>query len=130
MNRQIVTCSALILMTILQSCDYFKHIPDCSQITSEPSPLLFTALQRGVVSDQRTGLTWSRCPVGTNYIPSGNCVGEPLLMTFDNAQAYVQETAEKSSVAWRLPTITEFKSIIREDCQNPALDQTLFPRAI
>lgn len=130
MNRQIIACSALILMTLLQSCDYFKFIPDCSEVTTEATPSQFTALPRGVVSDQITGLTWSRCAVGSNYIPTGNCIGEPLLMSFDSAQAYVRETADKSSVAWRLPTINEFKSIIRENCQNPALDQTLFPDSL
>jgi hypothetical protein len=58
------------------------------------------------------------------------CLGSPVLLPLQDAQLVVEETARKSSVTWRLPTIKEFQTILREDCENPALDPFLFPGSL
>jgi hypothetical protein len=122
--------AALLLSVLISGCDRVMYTPSCLAIGPLDYGSRFSTLRNGVISDAVTGLSWYRCPFGTSYNGLNACIGTPSLLSIADAELSVRETAGKSAVSWRLPTINEFKSIVREDCENPALDPTLFPGAL
>ena len=122
--------AVLLLSALLSGCDRVMYTPSCSAIGPLDYGSRFSILRNGVISDSTTGLSWYRCPFGTSYNVLNACLGAPSLLSISDAELSVQETASKSGVSWRLPTMNEYKSILREDCENPALDPSLFPGAL
>jgi hypothetical protein len=120
----------LTSILVLGGCDRVMYTPSCSSVGPADYGSRFTTLRNGVISDSDTDLSWYRCPFGTNYNELNTCLGSPVLLPLQDAQLVVEETARKSSVTWRLPTIKEFQTILREDCENPALDPGLFPGSL
>jgi len=132
MSIQTSRVSAVLLLSVLliSGCDRVMFTPSCSAIGPLDYGSRFSILRNGVISDSTTGLSWYRCPFGTSYNGLNACLGAPSLLSISDAELSVQETASKSGVSWRLPTMNEYKSILREDCENPALDPSLFPGAL
>lgn len=81
------------------------------------------ALQGDTVYDSETNLTWKRCSEGQRWDDAGGCVGEAKLqiVAFDR---------KDPPLSWRLPSLRELRSILAENCQNPAIDQTVFPNTV
>ena len=122
--------AVLLLSVLLGGCNRVMYTPSCTAIGPQDYGTRFSTLRNGIISDSVTGLSWYRCPFGTSYNGLNACLGAPSLLRIADAELAVQETADKSGVSWRLPTMNEYKSILREDCENPALDPSLFPGAL
>ncbi len=74
-------------------------------------------------TDPKTGLIWRRCAEGMVY--RGNtCTGTPSTLTFDQAVQHAQSEAQRTGIAWRMPTKDEFLSIV---AMLPTIDGTNFP---
>jgi hypothetical protein len=119
-----------VCIPLLGGCDQVMYTPSCTSVGPADYQSRFTTLRNGVITDSDTDLSWYRCPFGTDYNVMNACLGSPVLLPLQDAQLVVEETARKSSVTWRLPTIKEFQTILREDCENPALDPFLFPGSL
>ncbi len=131
MNLDIPKILAIsIAVMSLGGCERVMYTPSCTSSAPYDYGMRFSTLRNGVITDNETGLSWYRCPFGTNYNGLNACIGTPLFVSAENAFLSVDETAEKSAVQWRLPTIDEFKTILREDCENPALDPMVFPGSL
>ncbi|MCI5180203.1 MAG: DUF1566 domain-containing protein [Candidatus Electrothrix sp. AW3_4] len=82
----------------------------------------------GTVTDSKTGLMWKQCLEGLSGI---DCV-TGTATNFTWQQALQQpEVVNANSFAgytdWRLPNIRELRSIVEEQCFNPAINATRFP---
>lgn len=75
------------------------------------------------VTDNRTGLVWQRCLVGTS---GAACkTGSPQNITWAAALNLTQ-SEPYASQNWRLPNIKELASIVDHNCV-PAIDPAIFP---
>lgn len=82
------------------------------------------------VTHQPSGLTWQRCLLGKSLDNKGTpddysddrCVGEPLELTLDEANAAVAENQ-----GWRLPEVRELRGIVELKCYSPAINLEVFP---
>ncbi len=75
-----------------------------------------------VVTDVRTGLTWSRCSEGQNW-NGVTCTGTATRFTLESGLAY----AKAKGGGWRVPNIKELNSIVDRSRSNPAIDIAAFP---
>ena len=111
-----------------QSCDL-------SVASTTPTERFVISADGVTVFDQRTGLTWLRCPLGS--VPDDN--GTAAILADDRCvpdggtaelgwQAALQAAADfDSAVTWRVPNIKELVSIVERQCTGPATNQTVFP---
>lgn len=72
------------------------------------------------VYDRKTTLTWQRCSAGQQWQADIGCVGLVQQITFDEATA-------AGSNGWRLPSRDELATLASPTCQQPAINETLFP---
>ena len=75
--------------------------------------------QNGSVTDQLTGLQWSRCSLGQTW-ENGKCQGEARALSY----AIVELVAKQG---WRLPTLSELTSLVELRCAHPAINNRIFP---
>ncbi|PMH41384.1 hypothetical protein BCU68_15600 [Vibrio sp. 10N.286.49.B3] len=88
----------------------------------------FLEIEPGIILDQRTNLEWQKCTVG---FTGPDCKG-------GNIQTFSQETAfnkivqinNQSQHKWRLPTIEELATLVKNDCVAPAIDIKAFPNTL
>ena len=82
------------------------------------------------VSDQHSGLTWMRCPVGYNWqensLACEDSIGEAQVFTWQEALQYASNFAQISHQAWRLPNTKELESLVNRRRHSPALDTAIF----
>ena len=82
----------------------------------------------GTVTDSATGLMWKKCLEGV----SGNTCENGSASSFTWQQA-LQQPGTVNAVGfaghadWRLPNIKELRSIVEEQCYNPAINPNRFP---
>lgn len=128
-NCLLILC--VIYPLIVTSCDYFRTPEDCSQFfQNRPDSLSgFSMLSGGLATHKENTIDWARCPAGTQFKATQTCVGVPLALTFQEAQAYAKELSEKSGQSIRLPTSKEMASITERACINPAINLNVFPSA-
>ncbi len=96
---------------------------DSTRKVTNGSPLPRFILNKGEAFDQTTQLIWSRCSLGTTWSKGNGCMGTPHLMPLEDAK----KSIEKIGDGWRLPTIQELYSIVKQDCTGPAIETTVFP---
>ncbi len=86
----------------------------------------------GTVTDSKTGLMWKKCLEGA----SGNSceIGSPSTFTWQDA---LQQTVTVNSAGgfaghtdWRLPSIRELRSLVEEQCCDPAINSNRFPHTL
>ena len=121
-----------VLILLITGCDIYKAPDECSEVFKDRSDLLsnFSIAAPGLVTIDDSSILWSRCPAGMQFKEPQSCIGEQLLLNFDQAQIYAMETAEKSGQNIRLPTTDEMDSISESKCINPALNLNIFPSSI
>ncbi|MFA7241626.1 MAG: DUF1566 domain-containing protein [Sulfuricellaceae bacterium] len=78
----------------------------------------------GTVTHAPTQLTWKRCAEGQAW-SSGACTGAATVMTWTQAAALTGAFAGKSD--WRLPTVSELRSLVDFTRDSLAINSTIFP---
>jgi hypothetical protein len=73
--------------------------------------------------DNKTGLTWKRCSLGTKSNGGHGCAGEKAFVTLDQAL----RSAEAVGDGWHVPSGPELESLIDVSCGNPVVDTSVFP---
>ena len=120
--------NAVIIFVValsLSSCDYYAQVPDCRDFFNNNPVNSFSTDNRGLAQDKKTKLLWYRCAAGQSY-KNSECKGEALHLNWDAAMAFAIEFSEKSGKKWRLPSKKELKSIMVNQCINPAVDVRVF----
>lgn len=73
--------------------------------------------ENGTVTDTRTGLMWRQCSLGRTW-QDGRCVGETGRYAWDQAQPAVDLVNQEGGLSgygdWRLPTLVELLTLVRE----------------
>lgn len=85
----------------------------------------FTDNGNGTISDQQTGLIWSKCPLGLSG--AGCSSGILDLKTWSDALAAAKNSNLATYMDWRLPNIKELESIVERSCASPAINKNYFP---
>ena len=73
----------------------------------------------GSVTDTSTGLIWSRCSLGQEWV-NGACQGEAMPLLWSVAALLATD-------GWRLPEIKELSGIVELQCARPAINTSVFP---
>ena len=121
-KRKILTVMCLLSSgAIAQVCD--TNLPATTPTSN------FQVHGDGTVTDKKTGLMWKQCPEGQTE--SGCISGNTSLLTWQ-AALQVPETINVGGgfagyTDWRLPNIKELFSIVEEQCQDPAINLSVFP---
>ena len=126
------TACALIAAGLLSSCNPFETTPYCGDYFAENASTVsqYSDLGRGLVLHNPTNTTWLKCPAGMSLSSTGDCRGEPLYLSFDEAAASAAEASEKSGQRIRLPRVSEMRALNEDACMNPALDVRTFASAV
>ena len=80
----------------------------------------------GLARDRENKLEWYRCSLGQRFNGS-ECVGEAQYEKWDDTIVIIDEVNEKSGTNWRMPTLKELRTLVIEDCGNPAVNPNVFP---
>lgn len=125
-------CWCVVGASLLASCNPLETTPDCGDYFSENPAVTsrYSDLGRGLVLHNSTNTTWLQCPAGMSLSSAGNCRGEPLYLSFDEAAAYAAEASEKSGQEIRLPNVGEMRALNEDACINPALDVRTFSSTV
>ena len=114
---------------LLISCSGGRVVEQCGDHFSKGDFGRFEIKESGMAFDPETNLYWSRCSVGQK-LNRDQCVGKAVLATFEDAYGYVEEISEKSSREWRIPNNEELRSIMQDNCINPAVNPNVFPNIL
>lgn len=87
----------------------------------------------GLVRHVPSKTIWKRCAEGQHWV-GNTCVGQPLVLTAQAAQARViavnagaRGTRNMGQTSWRLPRLHELRWLVEAGCDYPAINQTQFP---
>ncbi len=75
--------------------------------------------QDGTITDQQTGLQWSRCSLGQHW-KDNTCQGEARALPYAIAALVAED-------GWRLPDLRELNSLVELRCSDPAINNKVFP---
>ena len=83
----------------------------------------------GTITDTKTGLIWKRCLEGQS---GSDCAsGSAEAFTWEQALQRAQTVNSGGGFAgasvWRVPTIKELRSLVEQQCADPAINLTRFP---
>ncbi len=99
----------------------------CSYSVSPTTPTVrFSSHGNGTVTDQKTGLMWKQCLEGQM---GSNCLGSPAVVSWDMAATIARQAAGARFAGytdWRLPSVEELQSIVERQCQEPAINLSIF----
>ncbi len=73
----------------------------------------------GTITDQSSGLIWSRCSLGQQW-RNNRCVGQPRPLSWSIAALLAGD-------GWRLPELKELAGLTELQCVRPAINLQLFP---
>jgi hypothetical protein len=79
------------------------------------------------VIDTHTGLIWQRAVPATYVNCSGHANTAQDTCTWAEAKTYCVNLVLAGHTDWRLPSITELESLIKDDTFHPAIDTNAFP---
>jgi hypothetical protein len=85
-------------------------------VRGDISMSLFEDNENGTVTDLRTGLMWSQ--------------SAPVSVTWESALTNCEASTTAGYSDWRLPNITELRSISNDHLYNSSLDPLFFPSAV
>jgi len=114
----------------------FSGVPAAAQqVCDTQSRPLSSPLDRfedhgdGTVTDKESRLTWMRCSAGQKLF-ANTCVGAASQFDWQSAQGLavaVNRSGSEFFNDWRLPLVRELALITERQCQNPRVNQTVFP---
>lgn len=91
----------------------------------------------GTVTDDATGLTWSKCSIGQTWIDNSPddgsddaCNGTASGYNWGGALNVARIAGEGGYLGlqgWRLPNVKELGSLMENACKSPAINQSIFP---
>ena len=117
---------ALTALLALAGCERYFQRPQCGTLI-QPGDLGSWQLgDAGTAQRKASGLIWYRCNAGERFV-GGQCLGEALTLSLDDAKAYVAEVAAASGKPWRIPTRSEMSDLREDACINPAVNPQVFP---
>jgi hypothetical protein len=85
----------------------------------------YQRMDNGLVQDPLTGLTWYRCSAGQRW-DNGQCDGNPLRLTFEEAQSWAASVELADFDDWRIPEIDEMINLLESDCNLPSINTLVF----
>ncbi|QSX41279.1 Lcl domain-containing protein [Shewanella cyperi] len=123
--------STLLLSSLLFSSNSLAE-QTCRPGTSQPDQRFIVFEDTGLVRDRVTGLLWQRCSVGQFWNGTG-CEESSKRMikswfTYSQLDSAVERTIKETGQdGWRVPTIDELQTLVKYDCQDPAINSHMFP---
>lgn len=90
-------------------------------------PATPTQLRQFTIRDRANGVEWLRCSVGQVW-NGFTCMGEPRMLSLDEARSAAAMARAELGGEWRLPTLNELEKLVCKDCEPPKIDSRLFPR--
>lgn len=125
MKNLIKVAVALVSMSVMagangqQSCN--------ANIVATAPDSEFEVHGDGTATHTPTGLMWSVCLVGQTHMFGGACDGTPFEKTWEDAHFLASSETPGGYSDWRLPNVNELVSILELQCENPAMNTTVFP---
>ncbi len=98
----------------------------CNEAVVATPPTARFTLNGALATDQRTGLTWTRCSLGQNW-DGARCTDLPEKYTWQEAFQHSSSADIAGFTDWRLPNIKELASIVELACVDPAINLAIFP---
>jgi len=97
----------------------------CQNSLASSQPTTSFMVAEETVTDRRTQLMWTKCPVG---LSGSDCSqGSAQAMDWENAERYAHTTDIAGFTDWRLPTSEELQGLV-ERCRNmPSINVEVFP---
>lgn len=101
-----------------------KHLPGGEIIAAEihqNKPLISKEVleEKGLWQDPNTGLIWTKCSVGKQWIAS-QCTGNEVILGYNDSYEYIKKFINEKHFAgynnWRIPTVEEYASLRK--CQD------------
>ena len=136
-NKKIWLC---LLASITSSYTMHVQAADCAIGGTENTAITASTAQlidnnNGTITDPQTGLVWKKCSEGQAWSSAdNNCddAANTAIFTWQNAMQRAQDVNNGAGqnfgqTDWRLPNIKELASIVEVRCNNPAINNTVFP---
>lgn len=84
----------------------------------------------GTITDRKTGLIWKQCVEGLsgNTCASGSAEIFSWQQALQRAQTVNSGGGFAGASDWRVPTIKELRSLVEQQCADPAINLTRFPK--
>jgi hypothetical protein len=79
----------------------------------------------GTITDNATGLIWQKCSMG--QANDATCSGIATTVNWAAAMSYCENLTLGGRSDWRLPSVTELRSLVDETRINPVVDPVFFP---
>lgn len=96
-----------------------------SEIPASTPTGRFTDHGDGTVTDSVTGLMWAKCAEG---LSGSDCaVGGATSLNWQVALDLASVSTLAGHSDWRLPNVKELRSIVENQCSNPAINLFVFP---
>ena len=102
--------------------------PTANQSRGVPpeSPTNYTDNGDGTVTDNHTGLVWSKCVQGMSG--AGCTLGSPALREWSKAVTDCTSVTLSGKKDWRMPTLKELESIVDTGVFDPSVNRKFFIR--
>ena len=101
----------------------YRDLPGCYEFFNDKKELSNPEIDYYL--DSKTNLKWYKCLLGQKY-ENGMCTGIPVELNWEETNNYIQDINLSSSYVWRLPDNGELKSLVENDCRNPAINPFKF----
>ena len=131
----------IVLCMLVSACVYTLNVHAENILSCDNEVTTITATTThltdnndGTITDPETGLVWKKCSEGQSWSAAGNnCTGTADTYRWQAALLRAQdvntgvEGENFSQTDWRLPNIKELASIAELRCNDPAMNNTVFP---
>lgn len=123
--------SALVGVLLLLGLHSETKAQSCQINVPPTTPVQrFADHNNGTITDLATGLMWKKCLEGQQGV---GCYGKPELYSWELAQQHasmVRSGRFSGYSDWRLPTVNELKTLVEQQCTEPAINLQVFPRML